>query len=81
MAIKIQSVEDEIHLSRSTDISLVLKSLRVQKGATQQEMADVLGISQKTFSALERNAYNANFSRLFKLLDLLDAEIIIKRKV
>lgn len=60
------------------DLPLVLKSLRHQKGLSQQQVADMLGISQKTMSSLERKADMANFARLVKLLELLDAEFVIR---
>lgn len=69
---------DEYGIRLPNDLPLVLKSLRHQKGLSQQQVADMLGISQKTMSALERNADMANFTRLVKLLELLDAEFVIR---
>jgi HTH-type transcriptional regulator / antitoxin HipB len=62
------------------ELPVILKALRHQKGLTQQQVAEMLGISQKTMSSLERNADVANFSRLVKLLELLDAEFVVKPK-
>jgi transcriptional regulator with XRE-family HTH domain len=80
MAVDIKPIDDEFHIRLNSDVNAVAKVLRTQKSYTQQELAEILGISQKTFSALERNLHNANFSRIHKLMDLLGAEIVIRKK-
>jgi transcriptional regulator with XRE-family HTH domain len=69
---------EEYGVRLPNDLPLVLRSLRHQKGLSQQQVADMLGISQKTMSSLERKADMANFTRLVKLLELLDAEFVIR---
>ncbi|MCE2746261.1 MAG: helix-turn-helix transcriptional regulator [Burkholderiales bacterium] len=80
MNINSEFLIDEYGVKSPKDLPLILRSLRHQKGYSQKQIAEMLGISQKTMSALERNASSANFSRIVKLLELLDAEIIIKSK-
>ena len=71
---------DEYPIKNPTELPLILKSLRHQKGWSQQQVADLLDISQKTMSSLERNSSNANFSRIAKLVELLGSEIVIRPK-
>lgn len=71
---------DEYPIKNAAELPLILKSLRHQKGWSQQQIADLLDISQKTMSSLERNSMNANFSRIAKLVELLGAEIVIRPK-
>jgi HTH-type transcriptional regulator / antitoxin HipB len=80
MAIEIDYVMEEYRLGSPETIVAVLKALRHEKGYTQQFIADNLQLSQKTVSALERNAHKANFSSILNLLDLLDAELIVRKK-
>lgn len=71
---------EEYQIHQPNELPLILKSLRHQKGLSQQQVADMLNISQKTMSSLERKADVACFSRVVKVLELLDAEIIIRPK-
>lgn len=78
MSIDSDYLVEEYGIRLPNELPLVLRSLRHQKGLSQQQVADMLGISQKTMSSLERKADMANFTRLVKLLELLDAEFVIR---
>lgn len=53
-----------------------LKDLRVEKGYTQQFMADYLGYSGVSgYSELERNGNNIDLKKAIKLSKLFDVEI------
>lgn len=80
MSVETNYVTEEYVLTESVAVVAVLKALRHEKGYTQQYIADNLQLSQKTVSALERNAFKANFSSVFALLELLDAELVIRKK-
>ena len=47
---------------------------------TQSEVANRLGISQKTYSSLERRIHLANFSRVFEVLDVLGYEVVVRKQ-
>lgn len=78
MSIDSDYLVEEYGIRLPNELPLVLRSLRHQKRLSQQQVADMLGISQKTMSSLERKADMANFTRLVKLLELLDAEFVIR---
>lgn len=52
----------------------LLRAFRKQAGLTQSEVALRLGVTQQTYSALERNADNVGAARLMKLLNILGVE-------
>jgi len=52
--------------------SKVLKSLRIQRNKTQQEIADVLGISRQGYAKYENNLGEPDNSTLSKLADYFE---------
>jgi putative transcriptional regulator len=44
-----------------------LEALRAQKGWTQQELADRVGVSRQTIISLERGRYNPSIQLAFRL--------------
>ncbi|CFQ67118.1 putative transcriptional regulator [Yersinia frederiksenii] len=57
-----------------------LIGFRKKKALTQAEVAKLLGITQQTYAKLEANPTSASVERLFKVLQLLDAEIILAER-
>lgn len=57
----------------------LLQAFRKQAGMTQSEIALRLGVTQQTYSALERNAENMGTARLLRLLDILGVEMVLDR--
>ncbi len=53
----------------------LLQALRKEVGLTQSEVALRLGVSQQTYSAMERNADKVGTARLLKLLYILRVEL------
>jgi HTH-type transcriptional regulator/antitoxin HipB len=53
----------------------LLQAFRKQAGFTQSEVASRLGVSQQTYSAMERNADKVGTARLLKLLNILGVEL------
>lgn len=80
MAIESDYITEEYRITEAEMIVAVLKALRHEKAYTQQFIADNLQLSQRTVSALERNAHKANFGSIVRLLDLLDAELVVRKK-
>lgn len=66
---------------RSPDqLPALLQSFRKAAGLTQAETALRLGVTQQTYSALERNASKVSAERLLQLLNLLGVEWVLQTK-
>jgi HTH-type transcriptional regulator/antitoxin HipB len=55
----------------------LLQAFRKEAGFTQGEVALRLGVSQQTYSAMERNADKVGTARLLKLLNILGVEMAL----
>ena len=55
----------------------LLRAFRKEAGLTQSEVALRLGVTQQTYSALERNADTVGAARLLKLLTILGVELAL----
>ena len=55
----------------------LLQAFRREAGLTQSEVALRLGVSQQTYSAMERNADKVGTARLLKLLNILGVELAL----
>ena len=52
-----------------------LKELRLKKGLKQQELAEILGISQKSYSHWETQKTEPSYENLVKLADLFEVSL------
>ena len=59
----------------------LLQAFRKEAGLTQREAALRLGVTQQTYSALERNAETVGAARLLKLLGILGVELVLSKPV
>ncbi|MHA7601029.1 helix-turn-helix domain-containing protein [Alicycliphilus sp. T452] len=57
----------------------LLQAFRKEAGLTQSGVALRLGVTQQTYSALERNAENIGAARLLKLLGILGVEMVLDK--
>jgi HTH-type transcriptional regulator/antitoxin HipB len=57
----------------------LLQAFRKQAGLTQKEVALRLGVTQQTYSSLERNADTVGAARLLKLLGILGVELVLRQ--
>lgn len=55
----------------------LLQAFRKEAGLTQSEVALRLGVSQQTYSAMERNADKVGTAKLLKLLNILGVELAL----
>ena len=55
----------------------LLQAFRKDAGLTQSEAALRLGVTQQTYSALERHAETVGTARLLKLLGILGVELVL----
>ena len=60
-------------------LPILLQAFRKQAGMTQTEVALRLGVTQQTYSALERNANTMGAARLVRLLNILGVELILAK--
>lgn len=58
-------------------LPILLQAFRKQSGLTQQDIALRLGVTQQTFSAMERSAHKMGASRLLHLLSILGVEMVL----
>lgn len=59
----------------------LLQAFRKEADLTQREAALRLGVTQQTYSALERNAETVGAARLLKLLGILGVELVLSQPV
>jgi len=57
------------------NISNNIRKLREKKGFSQEFVAGKLGISQSTYSKLERDISNITLVRLYKIADILEEDV------
>ena len=62
-------------LKTLSQLPLLLKGFRKEKGLTQAAMAERLGITQQSYAYFEANPAAATLERLFLVLRMLDVEI------
>lgn len=66
-------------LRTAEQLSLLLQAFRKDAGLTQREVALRLGVTQQTYSALERDAQHVGLARLLKLLGILGVELALSQ--
>ncbi len=67
------------HLRTAEQLSLLLQAFRKESSLTQSEVALRLGVTQQTYSTLERNAQTVGVGRLLKLLSILGVELVLSK--
>ncbi|MES2949648.1 MAG: helix-turn-helix transcriptional regulator [Pseudomonadota bacterium] len=53
----------------------ILKQLRSERGLTQQQIADALGVSRQTVISIESGKYDPSLPLAFKIAQFLQARI------
>lgn len=66
-------------LRTAEQLSVLLQAFRKESGLTQSEIAMRLGVTQQTYSTLERNAKTVGVGRLLKLLGILGVELVLSK--
>lgn len=69
----------DYHLRTAEQLSLLPRAFRKESGLTQSEVALRLGVTQQTYSTLERNAETVGVGRLLKLLGILGVELVLSK--
>ncbi|KAI1696513.1 helix-turn-helix domain-containing protein [Ditylenchus destructor] len=65
--------------ARPHQLPILLQAFRKEAGLTQREVALRLGVTQQTYSALERNADTVGAVRLLKLLNILGVSLVLDK--
>ena len=58
-------------------VASVLQTARVQKGWTQQDLADRIGCQRQTIIKIEQSRYSPNCDILYQILECLDLTLKI----
>ena len=58
----------------------ILRSIRTERGQTQQGAGAKVGLKQSTVSAIESNSAHTSVDTLYKLLSALGLELVIRDK-
>ena len=64
----------------SEQLPAFVQAFRRQAGLTQAQVAQRLGVTQQTYSMLERRAASMSAARLLKLLHILGAELVLAQQ-
>lgn len=70
---------DDYTVRTADQLPTLLQAFRKEAGLTQSEAALRLGVTQQTYSALERNAEKVSTGRLLKLLGILGVELVLSK--
>ncbi|AHE67536.1 helix-turn-helix domain-containing protein [Legionella oakridgensis] len=57
------------------ELAMLIRSRRKKLKLTQKEVSDLVGLKQKTISAIENNPENIKISTLFRVLAALETNI------
>lgn len=71
---------DEFIVRTSDQLSPLLRAFRKEAKLTQIDVAQRLGVTQQTVSALERNAEAVSAQRLTQLMNILGVEVVLRKK-
>ncbi len=59
----------------------ILKGFRKARKLTQADVAKKLGITQQSYAQLEANPASASIERLFKVLQILEVDLVLADKI
>ena len=62
------------------ELAMLIRNRRKKLNLTQKAVSDLVGLKQKTISAMENNPENIKISTLFRILAALETEIKILPK-
>ena len=61
------------------DLIMEIVKLRMDKGLTQKELADMTGISQPNIARFEKNVHSASLSTVLKILNSMGYKLSIEK--
>ena len=69
---------EEYLVKTDSQVGQLLESFRKERGLTQAALAKRLGVSQQTYSQLERNTSAASLGRVLAALSQLGVELVLR---
>lgn len=63
-------------LLKVEQLSVLIRSLREEKGWSQAELARELNTTQQAISRMEKDASGLAFSRVYEVLSVLDVQLV-----
>jgi len=63
------------------NLGQILKSTRSQKGLTQEQAGNLVGLTQAMISRIERGESNARVDTLFRLLAALELDMTVQPRM
>ena len=67
-------------VSELKKIGAEIKSIRQSYGLSLRDLAAKVGITYQSLNRIENDRYNTGIGNIYRLLDALNCEIIIKKK-
>lgn len=61
-------------------LASILQDARVQKGYTQEYLADIIGCQRQTIQKIEQSRYSPNCDILYLLSEALEIDLIINNQ-
>ncbi len=58
-----------------TDFSNNLSAKRIQKGLSQKDMAEAIGVARPTYSLYEKGSREPNISKIVKIAEVLNVSV------
>ena len=71
---------DEFVVRTSHQLPILLSAFRKTAQLTQADVAILMGVTQQTVSAMERNAKAVSAERLMKLLSVLGVDLVLRSR-
>ncbi len=68
------------NINTRTDLGDALRKIRISKGLSQQEVANICDLTQTHIMRIETARYSTTIDVISKIANALDAEIIIKAR-
>ncbi len=65
---------------KRNQVASIIQTARVQKGWTQQDLADRIGCQRQTILKIEQSRYSPNCDILYQLLEALDLTLKINNE-
>ena len=69
-----------IHARDSKQLGVAVSRFRRSESLTQEKLAELAGVLQKTVSAAERGVPGTQAKSIFKLLAALNLEVVVQRR-
>jgi transcriptional regulator with XRE-family HTH domain/KaiC/GvpD/RAD55 family RecA-like ATPase len=69
------SIDYEKRITRQIDLGMRLKELRIKRGLSQKELAELVGVTPSTISQVESNLIYPSLPALLKMAEVLSVEV------